>query len=156
MQFKIHDKCRICSSEKLIPYLDLGNLPLSNNLANSYDDPIHEQKFPLKVLFCSSCGLSQLSIVIPPEELFSNYVYRSSISQGYKDHCREMAMDLRRDYNLSEKSFHIDIAGNDGALINEFRNVIGCKSLNIDPADNLAEINEKQGIRMFKTFWGKK
>lgn len=154
MNFKIHEKCRICNSDKLIPYLDLGALPLSNNLANSADDPIHEQRFPLKVLFCPRCGLSQLSIVIPPEELFSNYVYRSSISQGYKDHCREMARDLRRKFNLTEDSFHIDIAGNDGALIHEFKDVIGLKSLNIDPAENLIGINEAQGIRIFKTFWG--
>lgn len=154
MNFKIHSNCRICNSDKLLTYLDLGELPLSNNLAISADDPIHDQKFPLKVLFCSHCGLSQLSIVIPPEELFSNYVYRSSISQGYKDHCREMARDLRRKFNLTDDSFHIDIAGNDGALIHEFKDVIGLKSLNIDPAENLIGINEAQGIRIFKTFWG--
>src|SRR6186713_2405638 len=101
MNFKIHDHSRICNSEKLIPYLDLGELPLSNNLADSADDPIHDQKFPLKVLFCQKCGLSQLSIVIPPEEMFAHYVYRSSISQGYKDHCRQMARELRKKFHLT-------------------------------------------------------
>jgi hypothetical protein len=65
-----------------------------------------------------------------------------------------MARELRKKFNLTENSFHIDIAGNDGALLNEFRDVIGCRSLNVDPAENLVEINEEQGIRYFKTFWG--
>lgn len=154
MNFKIHSNCRVCNSDKLTPYLDLGLLPLSNNLANSETDPIHDQRYPLKVVFCEHCGLSQLSIVIPPEEMFSNYVYRSSISKGYRDHCREMAVELMKKYNLTADSFHIDIAGNDGALINEFKQVIGCLSLNVDPAENLAQINEAQGIRMFLAFWG--
>lgn len=154
MQYKIQTNCRICNSEKLTPYLDLGKLPLSNNLATSATDQIHEQKFPLTVLFCENCGLSQLSIVIPPEEMFSNYVYRSSISKGYVEHCREMAIELKAKYGLNDKSFHIDIAGNDGALLAQFRDVVGCKSLNIDPAGNLVNLNDKQGIRIFKTFWG--
>jgi len=65
-----------------------------------------------------------------------------------------MARELRKKFHLTENSFHIDVAGNDGALLNEFRDVIGCRSLNVDPAENLVEINEEQGIRYFKTFWG--
>lgn len=153
MEYRNHTRCRICNSEKLTAYLDLGNLPLSNNLADSPTDPIHDQKYPLKVLFCSTCGLSQLSIVIPPEELFSNYVYRSSISKDYRDHCRAMAVDLKNRYNLTADSFHIDIAGNDGALLNEFKQVVGGKVLNVDPAVNLVKINQDQDIKMFNTFW---
>lgn len=154
MDYKNHSICRICNSDKLIPYLDLGKLPLSNNLAASADDQIHDQRFPLKVLFCQKCGLSQLSIVIPGKEMFSHYVYRSGISKGYIDHCRQMAIELKKKYGLNENSFHIDIAGNDGALLNQFQKIIGCRSLNVDPAENLYYINEAQGIRMFNTFWG--
>lgn len=153
MEYRNHTHCRICNSDKLTAYLDLGNLPLSNNLADSPTDPIHDQKYPLKVLFCQKCGLSQLSIVIPPEELFSNYVYRSSISKDYRDHCRAMAVDLKKRYNLTADSFHIDIAGNDGALLNEFKQVIGSRVLNVDPAVNLVKINQDQDIKMFNTFW---
>jgi len=153
MEYRNHTKCRICGSEKLTPYLDLGNLPLSNNLAYSPTDPIHDQKFPLKVLLCEHCGLSQLSIVIPAEELFSHYVYRSSISKDYRDHCRDMAIELKKKYNLTADSFHIDIAGNDGALLNEFKKVVGGMVLNVDPAVNLVKINQDQDIKMFNTFW---
>lgn len=139
---------------RLLPYLDLGLLPLSNNLAESVEDNIHNEKYPLQVLLCENCGLSQLNIVVDPEILFSHYVYRSSINKGYVDHCRQMAISLKDKYHLSDKSFVIDIAGNDGALLREFKDEIGCQVLNVDPATNLYEICELSGVRMFCKFWG--
>ncbi len=130
-------------------------LPLSNNLAESANDPIHDEKYPLKVMLCEDCGLSQLSVVIDPELLFSHYVYRSSISQGYIIHCRQMAVDLKQQYGLTDKSFVIDIAGNDGALLKEFKDEIGCMVLNVDPAQNLYQICEDKGVRMYCKFWGR-
>lgn len=127
-------------------------MPLSNNLASSPNDIV--ERYPLKVLLCRGCGLSQLSIVIPPEEMFSHYVYRSGISNGYVDHCREMAKYLKNKYGLNQGSFMIDIAGNDCALLTEFQQEIGLKVLNVDPAKNLVPICEDKGVRMFNTFWG--
>lgn len=153
MNFKEHTNCRVCGNPNLKPYLDLGEKPLSNNLLNGPDEK--PELYPLKVLLCEVCGLSQLSVVVDPEILFGHYVYRSSISNGYKVHCREMAEELKQRYNLDEKSFHIDIAGNDGALLHEFKTVMKYDRapLNVDPAKNLAAMNEAQGIRMFTTFW---
>lgn len=151
--YKLHTKCRVCGSENLTQYLDLGMMPLSNALCKTATE--EPERFPLKVLLCENCGLSQLSIVIDPETLFGHYVYRSSISYGYRNHCKQMAIDLKEKYNLNADGFHIDIAGNDGALLKQFSAVIpGMKRLNIDPAVNLKQVNEQQGIRMFNTFWG--
>lgn len=152
MKFTYHTKCRVCGNSEMQPYIDLGMLPLSNNLCNSADE--HPDRYPLRVLLCQQCGLSQLDIVVDRELLFSHYVYRSSINQGYVTHCREMAIDLQQKYGLSPNSFVIDIAGNDGALLREFKDEIGCKVLNVDPAMNLYKICEDSGVRMFCTFWG--
>lgn len=150
--FKNHTACRVCGNENLVPYLDLGLMPLSNNLLSTADEIA--PRYPLKVVLCERCGLSQLSIVVDPETLFGHYVYRSSISQGYKDHCKEMAHTLRDNYGLGADSFHIDIAGNDGALLYEFKQVLNYKTcLNVDPAQNLAEICEAKGIRAYTKFW---
>lgn len=156
MNYKEHLVCRVCDSDKLTPYLDLGNLPLSNNLASSALDEIHNQTYPLKVLFCESCGLSQLSIVIPPEEMFGHYVYRSGISQGYVNHCRQMAKDLKVKHKLNQSSFHVDIAGNDCTLLKEFQEEIGLTVLNIDPAENLLRYCLSIGISTWPVFWNKK
>lgn len=104
-------------------------------------------------MYCSECGLSQLSIVVDPSSLFSNYTYRSSINKGYVDHCRKMAKDLKEQYGFNKDSYHIDIAGNDGALLKEFKDEWGHHVLNIDPAENLKSIAEAQGIKTVAKFW---
>lgn len=152
MKYTYHTKCRVCGNSEMTPYIDLGLLPLSNNLCNAADE--HPYRYPLRVLLCQQCGLSQLDIVVDRDLLFSHYVYRSSINQGYVNHCREMAIELQIKYNLTNKSFVIDIAGNDGALLREFKSQIGCKVLNVDPAKNLYKICEDSGVRMYCTFWG--
>lgn len=162
VEYKEHTECRVCGSDRLTPYLDLGLLPLSNNLASSPTDPIHDQRYPLRVLLCEGCGLSQLSIVIPPDVLFGHYVYRSAIAAGYRTHCREMAIELRERYKLGFETFHIDIAGNDGTLLREFKAVVGnTRALNVDPAQNLVPFGvsgvagcDADGIQYFTEFWG--
>ncbi len=146
--------CRCCGSENLTMYLDLGMMPLANNLCDTYEQAVNAERYPLQVLFCGECSLSQLSVVVDPELLFSNYVYRSSINKGYVEHCRQMAKDLQVKHVLTKDSFMIDIAGNDGALLSEFREEINLQVLNIDPAVNLAAINEAKGIRVITGFWG--
>lgn len=151
MNYREHTNCRVCGSGKLKPYIDLGKLPLSNNLCNTvYDNP---ERFPLKVMLCEDCGLSQLSIVVDPEVLFGHYVYRSSINKGYVNHCRDMAIELKIRYNLNSTSFMVDLAGNDGALLYEFKNEIGLNVLNIDPAKNLAPVCNDKKIPVISEFW---
>lgn len=150
---KKHTNCRACGSDKLKVYLDLGDIPLANNLENTQEDAINAERFPLQVMLCEQCGLSQLSRVISPEKLYAYYTYRSDVNEGYKKHCREMAKTLKQRYNLNEFSFIVDIAGNDGTLLKEFSYEIGCDLLNIDPAENLTEICKNRGIPAWNVFW---
>lgn len=151
MTYKLKHSCRICGGSTLKQYLDLGELPLTNNLCVSFFDV--PDNYPLQVNVCTDCWWSQLSIVVDPALMFSNYVYRSSISESFKRHCRDMARDLKSRYHLNEDCFHIDIAGNDAALLNEFRQEIGLKILNVDPAQNLAAICQAREVPMFTEFW---
>lgn len=149
-----HTSCRICGSEELIPYLDLGMMPLANNLEATEEAAVNKQRFPLQVMLCKQCGLSQLSVVIDPEELFNYYTYRSGINNGYIRHCQKMAREFKRKFKLNHKTFHIDIAGNDGTLLAEFRKILGHRVLNIDPAANLTKVAEDNYIPSLTRFWG--
>lgn len=151
-RYKVVTNCRVCDSSNLTKYLDLGYLPLSNNLARSTVAAFNKERFPLQVLFCEDCGLSQLSIVVDPSDMFSHYVYRSSISKTYVNHCRKMAVDLKS--RLTKDSFMIDIGSNDGTLLKEFKEEIGLKIMGIDPAENLAAICDAAGIPNLTFFWG--
>lgn len=156
MQYKKHTNCRICHTELPAPYLDLGMMPLSNNLPTEQGAPV--DRYPLQVAFCPDCFLSQLTVVVPPGVLFSNYVYRSGISEGYKAHCRSMAADLQC-YGINAYSSHIDIAGNDGTLLKQFRKVLGGSFQNrcvVDPAVNFSRENMEAGIMQHHQFWSTK
>ncbi len=147
---KPHTKCRCCGSYKLVKYLDLGLMPLANNLEFKSKDALEKERFPLQVMFCKDCSLSQLSVVIDPEKMFSYYTYRSSVNGGYINHCKQMAKDLM----IEKDDFVIDIAGNDGTLLKQFKEYGNCKVLNVDPASNLTAIAEANGIESINDFWG--
>lgn len=151
MNYKQHTHCRVCGSDRLVKYLDLGELPLTNNLRTTFFD--QSDRYPIELMVCLECWLSQLSIVVDPNVMFGNYLYRSSISKDFIKHCKEMAVSLKEEYGLTKDSFHIDIAGNDGALLNEFRSEIGLRVLNIDPAKNLAGICQAREIETLTRFW---
>lgn len=152
-----HTKCRVCNSEKLTKYLDLGLLPLANNLEYTSLKGKSAERFPLQIMICENCSLSQLSVIIDPKKLFSNYVYRSSINAPYRYHCAQMAKDLKLKEFLNEDFFVIDIAGNDGTLLKAFKsNTNSLRVLNVDPASNLTAISEAEGIPTIADFWSYK
>lgn len=146
--------CRVCGSDDLASYLDLGLMPLANNLAATADEAKAMQRYPMEVQVCKECWLSQLTVVIDPRILFSNYAYRSSISQAYIDHCLSMARSVRAALGLLPDDLVVDVAGNDGALLAVFKDELGVRVVNVDPAENLAPIAEAQGVPTITSFWG--
>jgi cyclopropane fatty-acyl-phospholipid synthase-like methyltransferase len=148
--------CRNCGCTDLVTYLDLGMMPLANNLAASAADAKAMRRFPMQVQVCTDCWLSQLTVVIDPREMFSNYAYRSSISKSYVNHCRAMAHTVRDALGLKAGDLVVDIAGNDGALLAVFKDELGVNVVNVDPAENLAEIAEAAGVTTITSFWGEK
>lgn len=146
--------CRVCNSADLLNYLDLGLMPLANNLARTADAARATARYPMQVLYCQDCSLSQLTVVIDPQEMFSNYAYRSSISTAYLEHCRAMAGAVRQSLGLQAGDLVVDIAGNDGALLSVFKQELGVRVVNVDPAENLADIAEQKGVTTITSFWG--
>lgn len=147
--------CKVCKSKKLTTYLELGSLPLANNLGLTQEEAINKDKYTLSVQFCNDCGLSQLSEIVSPDILFGHYTYRSGMSLGYINHCREMAKEFKRKYLLTDasKNFVIDVAGNDCTLLQQFiEEIPNLKTLNIDPAKNLCEICADKKIPAINDF----
>ncbi len=163
---KSHVNCRVCGSNNLVKYLDLGLMPLANNLEITSLRAKDKQRFPLQLMFCEDCGLSQLSVVIDPVEMFKYYTYESSVNAGYVQHCFDMARSLQAKYLKHETDyfFHIDIAGNDGTLLKQalkvHKNVYEehgkYRVLNVDPATNLTAVAEQNGIESVADFWSLK
>ena len=148
-----HSSCRVCGNTELRKYLDLGMMPLANNLAADAQAAMDMERYPLQVLFCTECSMSQTSVIVNPQKLFGKYTYRSSINKGYVRHCREMARSVGEKLELQSSDLVVDIAGNDGSLLNEFKEELGVKVVNVDPAENIAAIAESRGITTINDFW---
>jgi hypothetical protein len=151
-KYHILKNCRGCKGDKLIPYLDLGIVPLANGLIRPENSDKNELKFPLVVCYCKDCSLSQLNVVVNPEILFRNYFYMSSISNTFKDHCTSIALDLIKTLDLNPTDLVVDIASNDGCLLKEFKK-LKVKTLGIEPASNLANLANSDGIETLNYFW---
>lgn len=132
-------ECRVCQSAT-IPWLNLGTQPLANGFYSPHEKP--PPKYPLQVLRCPKCGLSQLSVVVPPASLYENYSYRSEVSTGFQRHCRDIGA-LASNWNKS-KGRWLDIASNDGTLINHV-GYFGFEAQGVEPAKNLAAYANSQG-----------
>ncbi len=151
---KLVESCRICENKSLIKYLDLGNTPLANAIITKDDLKKEEKTYPLEVIYCPDCHLSQLSIVVNPKIMFSDYPYRSSISKTFTEHCKEIANICHHTFSIKEQDLIVDIASNDGCLLQEFK-ANRHRVLGIDPATNLAKLANSQGIETINAFWNK-
>ncbi|MCE5225524.1 MAG: class I SAM-dependent methyltransferase [Porphyromonadaceae bacterium] len=147
--------CPISGSSSSIKFFDLGNVPLVNNLCNTKEDSLQCQKFPLSVQFFPESKLTALTEVVDKNELFLNYLYRSGVNKPYLDHCSKMYDFLSRKIILGINDVVVDIGGNDGSLLAEFRRENrNPHYINIDCSKSFIEDNKKLGIDYINEFFG--
>ena len=145
--------CRSCGQGDIAQVLDLGRLPLANALltADELDQP--EDRFPLALYFCSQCALVQIGETVPPERLFREYAYATSFSDTMVEHARALVETLIGRRGLGSTSQVIEIASNDGYLLQFYRQR-GIPVLGIEPAANIAELAVKtKGIPTLVEFF---
>jgi dTDP-4-dehydrorhamnose reductase/SAM-dependent methyltransferase len=144
--------CRICRAATLHTYLDLGRTPLANSYLRVEELNAPEFSEELAIQVCTTCGLSQLTQVVHPDRMFRNYLYVSSTTQTFRDHCVEMAGSLTRRAGLATGDLVMDIASNDGCLLSRFQD-LGMSVVGVDPAENLAAEANAAGIRTLCAYW---
>lgn len=144
--------CRSCGTLIREQILDLGIQPLANNLLRSEDLEKPEPRFPLRVAVCTGCWLLQITEVVPPVTLFSEYLYFSSFSDALLRHAANAASRYQHDFQLGDSSFVVEIASNDGYLL---RNFVAAKipCLGIEPAANIAAVATQKGIPTLSRFF---
>jgi C-methyltransferase-like protein/putative zinc binding protein/methyltransferase family protein len=146
--------CRSCGADGLVPVLDLGLQPLANRLRTTAELDDEEPRFPLDVAACPECSLVQLTYSVPPEEMFSDYPYFSSVSPSLVAHAKEIAERKVADLGLGPDSLAMEIASNDGYLLQHYRDA-GVPVLGVDPARNIARVAEDRGIPTRCAFFGR-
>ena len=145
--------CRSCGATPLRPVVSLGSTPLANALltADALSEP--EPRYPLDLVFCETCALVQIVATIPPEKLFSEYLYFSSFSDTMVSEARDVVHHLAQERSLGKDALVIEIASNDGYLLQHYRN-LGIPVLGIEPGANVARVAEGRGIPTLCEFFG--
>jgi SAM-dependent methyltransferase len=146
--------CRFCGAPVEAVFADLGMSPL----ANSYLPPERangmEPFYPLRALVCGNCFLVQLEEFETPERIFSDYAYFSSYSSSWLDHSRRYAGQMVDRLGLDGGSHVVEIASNDGYLLQFFHDR-QIPVLGIEPAANVAKVALQKGIPTLVEFFGR-
>ena len=146
-------RCRGCTGTQLEPVLSLGLMPLANGLLTREDLERPEARHPLDLAYCRECCLVQITESVSPEVLFREYAYFSSVSDAMVEHARRIAERLVEERGLDAGSLVIELASNDGYLLQHYANR-GIPVLGIDPARNVAEAATARGIPTLAEFFG--
>jgi SAM-dependent methyltransferase len=148
-------KCRFCATPLDRTFVDLGMSPLCETYPLPSELNRGEVFFPLHVYVCDNCFLVQIEAYERPENIFSEYAYFSSYSQSWLKHselyCNKMAEELK----LGERSLVIEVASNDGYLLQYFVKK-KIPVLGIEPAANVARAASEKGIPTVVRFLGKR
>lgn len=145
--------CRFCKAPLTETFVDLGMSPLANSYLSTDRLDRMEAFYPLHVFVCSECLLVQLEEFESPSHIFSDYLYFSSFSQYWLDHCRAYAERMIRDRRLGSDSLVLEVASNDGYLLQYFKEA-GIPVLGVDPAANVAEVAIAKGVPTDVAFFG--
>lgn len=145
--------CRFCGAPLEAVFADLGMSPLANRYVPADGVNDMERFYPLRALVCGNCFLVQLEEFETPEQIFSDYAYFSSFASSWLEHCRAYAAEMTDRLALDEHSQVVEIASNDGYLLQFFaeRRI---PVLGIEPAANVAKEAIDKGIPTRVEFFG--
>ena len=143
--------CRGCGSPDPVSVLDLGNQPLSNEMALSQETP--DPTFPLHLRICRSCGLGQIGEYVLPERIFgAEYPYLSSVSTSWVEHAGRYARTMQESLSLGPDDLVVEIASNDGYLLAQVQE-LGMRVLGVEPALGVADIARGKGVPTISAFF---
>jgi len=146
--------CRFCAAPLDHLLVDLGATPP----ANAYIEPENlnrgEMSFPLRAFVCGRCFLVQLEAFQSPAEIFGHYAYFSSFSQSWLAHAKAFAEAATKRFQLGPKSLVVEVASNDGYLLQYFRE-LDVPVLGIEPAANVAAVARTRGVPTIANFFGR-
>lgn len=150
MSYKPHSVCRACGNPSLIPVFDFGKpMPLANDFTKPGE--VRQGYYPVEVLFCDKCSLSQLSAVVDPEILYRNYAYTTGNSDTIRRHFERLFKDLESE--VPHGGTLCEIGSNTGLLL-AFAKNRGYRVCGIDPAQNLAAVAEQSDLHTVIDFFG--
>ena len=145
--------CRYCRHPLERTFVDLGMSPLCQSHLALEELDKGEEFYPLHVFLCENCMLVQLRDYVSPQQIFSEYAYFSSYVDTLLNEAKSYVEDVVPRFHLGGDSTVVEIASNDGYLLQYFQQK-GIPVLGIEPAANVAEAAESKGVPTTVRFFG--
>src|SRR5215813_3087901 len=145
--------CRSCGASLDTTFVDLGMSPLCETYPAVNNLNRGEMFYPLHVFGCEKCFLVQLEEFESPENIFSDYLYFSSYSDSWLQHCKNYTDKMTDRFVLGPSNFVVELASNDGYLLQYFVKK-GIPVLGVEPAANVANVAEQKGVSTLVKFFG--
>jgi SAM-dependent methyltransferase len=146
--------CRFCRARLRHTFVDLGMSPLCQTHISPEQLDRMEPFYPLHAFVCHDCFLVQLREYVSPAEIFSEYAYFSSYSDSWVEHARRYADAMIRRLGLDARSRVVELASNDGYLLQHFVRA-GIPVLGVEPAANVAKVAVQKGVPTVVRFFGR-
>ena len=147
--------CRACHSNKITKILNFGDQPWCNDFLTK--DALGKEKFyPLEVVCCEDCELLQLSYTVPKEVMFFNHQYLSSMTSTLGKHFLKIAEENKEQFNLQKDDLIVDIGGNDGFQLIQYKNIGLNNVVNVESAENICDFSKAKGIKTINSFFNEK
>ena len=137
--------CRFCGHPLKHTLVDLGLSPLANAYVRTDQADLPDRFYPLHTMVCEQCKLMQVLDYEKPEVIFSDYLYFSSFSDQWLKQCCHYAETMIERFGLSSESLVIEVASNDGYLLQFFKEK-GIRVLGVEPSDKVAEVAISKGV----------
>src|SRR5690606_23611051 len=125
------NKCRSCDSNNLEEFINLGESSWCNELYENIEQYNNRKKYPLNLVFCTKCNLVQLDYTVPTEKMFLNHNYVSGTTKTLREHFYNLALENKIQFNLQPNDFIVDIGGNDGTQLLQYKKLGLTNVLNI-------------------------
>src|SRR5215475_12628343 len=116
----VQGECRFCGATLQHTLVDLGMSPLCESYVSPENANRMEPFYPLRVFVCDNCFLAQLEQYVSAEEIFTEYAYFSSYSDSWLEHARRYTDMIVARLHLSRLSTVMELASNDGYLLQYF------------------------------------
>jgi SAM-dependent methyltransferase len=155
-QAHVAGACRLCGAGLKHSLVDLGKSPLCETFLDAQQIDQMEPFFPLHVLICDGCWLAQLKEYVTPDGIFTvHYPYYSSYSTSWVAHAKAYCEMMVARRGLGPTSFVVELACNDGYLLQHFPELGVPGILGVEPAANVADEAVKKGVPVRVDFFGK-
>jgi hypothetical protein len=132
--------------------LDLGKQPWANGFLTK-DQIGKEPKYPLQLIYCNKPELLQLSYFVPKEIMFKDHTYISGTTRTLINHFHKLAYENGKQYKLNEEDIILDIGGNDGSQLEQYKKLGFRRLINFESATNICKLSREKGIGTINQFF---